>query len=305
MTVSDTSTRVGPLLRLWRNERKVSQADLALCADTSARHISFIETGRSRPSRELLERLADRLQVPIRQRNALLVAAGYAPVYQETSLEAPRMRAVKEAVDRILGVHMPFPALAVDADEHILAMNRSTELLLRETVQSNLLVPPVNVMRMALHPAGMVRHVLNAEEWKAHLLSRLYRQAVYSNRESLWALYNEMAGYRIPDESGNHELSDSIVALIELRAFGTVLRLFSTITTFGATTDVTVAELSLETLHPADDHTASVFQQVVKAAGDSYGVSTISTTAEAKVNPGPDPTSKTASPGVTASVRHR
>ncbi|GAA3075536.1 helix-turn-helix transcriptional regulator [Streptomyces olivoverticillatus] len=250
-------------MREWRQRRKLSQAELALCADTSARHISFIETGRSRPGRDLLQRLADRLQVPMRQRNTLLVAAGYAPVYRETALDAPRMRIIKEAVDRVLCMHSPFPALAVDADENIMAMNRGAELLLEEAADPALLVPPVNVMRVSLHPAGLVRHVDNAEEWRGHLLGRLYRQAVYSGRTSLRDLYEEVAGYVMPEEGPCHELADSIVSTLCMRAFGTRLKLFSTITTFGATTDITVAELSLETLHPADDHTAAVFQRLV------------------------------------------
>ncbi|MFH9757636.1 helix-turn-helix domain-containing protein [Streptomyces anulatus] len=256
-----TDTDVGTLLRDWRRRVKLTQGELAQRATTSARHLSFVETGRSRPSRDLVLRLADCLEIPLRQRNTLLVAAGYAPSFQETPLEAPRLKIVREAMDRILGAHAPYPALAVDADENIAAMNIGTELLLRD-VSPELLEPPLNVMRLCLHPEGLVRQVVNHEEWRGHLIGRLYRQAIYSGRESLRELYDEVSAYW-PDAAksgGGHDLSDTIVASIRVRGLGTELRLFSTIATFGAATDITVAELSLETMHPADEQTAAAFE---------------------------------------------
>ncbi|KOG64543.1 hypothetical protein ADK76_08830 [Streptomyces griseoflavus] len=266
-----TDSNVGALLRDWRRRKKISQSELALQADASARHLSFVETGRSRPSRELILRLADCLEIPLRQRNTLLVSAGYAPMYQETPLEAPRLKTVREAVHRILGAHAPLPALAVDVDENIVAMNAGTELLLQE-VSPHLLVPPLNVMRICLHPEGLVRQVVNAEEWRSHLIGRLYRQAIYSGRASLRRLYEEVSAYW-PNASAppghGQDLSDTIVASIRILGLGTELQLFSTIATFGAATDITVAELSLETMHPADQRTAAAFRRAAeeRAAG--------------------------------------
>ncbi|WP_328926898.1 helix-turn-helix transcriptional regulator [Streptomyces sp. NBC_00190] len=267
MTLPITEGGVGSLLRKWRRRRKISQHELALQVETSARHLSFVETGRSRPSRSLLHRLADGLEIPLRQRNTLLVSAGYSPLYQETPLEAPRLKVVREAVDRLITAHAPYPALAVDADEDIVAMNLGAELLLAE-VSPALLVPPVNVMRVCLHPEGLARQVVNVDEWRSHLLGRLYRQSVYSGRESLRELYDEVTAYGPRTAKDCQELSDTIVASIRVRALGTELKLFSTITTFGAATDITVAELSLETMHPADAHTAAAFRAAAERQPD-------------------------------------
>ncbi|ABW15099.1 transcriptional regulator, XRE family [Parafrankia sp. EAN1pec] len=259
MAIIDTRTGVGPLVRDWRRRKNLSQSELALRSGTSARHLSFVETGRSSPSRGLLLRLAEQLEIPLRQRNTLLVSAGYSPTYHETPLEAPRLKIVKEAVDRLLAAHDPYPALAVDVDENVVAMNLGTKLLLRE-VSPTLLVPPVNVMRVCLHPEGLSQQVVNGKEWRSHLVGRLYRQAIYSGRESLRELYDEVSQYA-PRGGGSCEgLADSIVASIRIRGLGTELQLFSTITTFGAATDITVSELSLETMHPADEQTAEAFQ---------------------------------------------
>lgn len=211
-----------------------------------------------------MHRLADSLEVPLRQRNTLLVAAGYSPLYQETPLDAPRLKVVREAVDRLITAHAPYPALAVDAGENIVAMNRGAELLLAD-VSPALLVPPVNVMRVCLHPEGLARQVINVDEWRSHLLGRLYRQSMYSGREELRELYEEVSAYGPrPPMKDCTELSDTIVASIRVRALGTELQLFSTITTFGAATDITVAELSLETMHPANPHTADAIRAVVE-----------------------------------------
>ncbi|MFJ8781189.1 MULTISPECIES: helix-turn-helix domain-containing protein [unclassified Streptomyces] len=268
MTKPTSQDGVGPLLREWRRRRKLSQQELALRTEISARHLSFIETGRSQPSRALVHRLADSLEVPLRQRNTLLVAAGYSPLYQETPLDAPRLKVVRQAVDRLLTAHAPYPALAVDASENIVAMNRGAEVLLSE-VSPALLVPPVNVMRVCLHPDGLARQVINVDEWRSHLLGRLYRQSRYSGREELRELYEEVSAYGPrPVEKDCSELSDTIVASIRVRALGTELRLFSTVTTFGAATDITVSELSLETMHPANERTAAAFRAAVSPQAD-------------------------------------
>ncbi|WP_248826917.1 MmyB family transcriptional regulator [Frankia umida] len=178
------------------------------------------------------------------------------------------MKSIREAVDRLLTAHEPYPALAVDTDETIVAMNGGTRLLLAE-VSPTLLVPPINVMRVCLHPEGLAARVVNVEEWRSHLVGRLYRQAIFSGRESLRVLYDEVASYVPKAPEDCQGLSDSIVASIRVRALGTELKLFSTITTFGAATDITVAELSLETMHPADEHTADAFRAAAAAAGQT------------------------------------
>lgn len=258
---------VGPLLREWRQRRNLTQLALAHLANTSARHVSFVETGRSRPSRALLSRLADHLDIPARQRNALYVAAGYAPVFERSRLDSPRLRLVNQTVERLFEAHEPFPALALDADEDIVSMNRAAALLARE-VPAGLLKPPVNLMRVALHPEGLARQIVNLAEWREHMLGRLYRQMVHSGLPSLRSLYQEVSAYAGTSADTGAAAENSVLTLLHMRLFDTEIRLFSTITTFGATTDITVAELSLETFHPADEHTAEVFREALEVRPD-------------------------------------
>lgn len=254
---------IGPLLREWRQRRNLTQLDLSLAASTSARHLSFVETGRSRPSRALLSRLADHLDIPAGQRDALYVAAGYAPFYERSRLDPARPSLVTQTVQRLLEAHEPFPALALDADENILAMNSGAALLARE-LPAGLLEPPVNLMRVALHPDGLSRQVVNVAEWQAHMLGRLYRQMIHSGLPSLRSLYREVSAYAgVHADAGAPAQSrgDGVLSLLHLRLLDAEIRLFSTVTTFGATTDSTVAELSLETFYPADEHSARVFRE--------------------------------------------
>jgi transcriptional regulator with XRE-family HTH domain len=265
MTVVTTAVEqpagVGPLLREWRHRRRLSQLDLAQQAGISARHVSFVETGRAQPSRTLLLRLAEHLEVPQRNRNTLLVAAGYAPVFAESAFDASRMKAVRAMVDRLFSAHEPFPALALDADENIVTMNAGARLLARE-LPDHLREPPVNLMRLTLHPDGLAGMMVNSAQFRQHMLGRLHRQVVHSGRPALRRLYEEVSGY--PGMEGEPDTLDEVVTLLHVRALGTELRLFSTVTTFGASTDITVAELSLETFHPADEHTADVFRQAAR-----------------------------------------
>ena len=271
MTIAEQQEGVGPLLREWRRRRNLSQLDLALRADTSARHVSFVETGRATPSRSLLLRLADHLDVPERHRNTLLIAAGYAPMFEESAFDAARMSAVRAMVDRLFSAHEPYPALALDVDENIITMNRGA-LLLAEELPAHLRRPPANLMRLALHPDGLAGRVVNLGEFREHMLARLRRQVIHSGKQSLRSLYEEVSGY--PGLDGAHGLENEheypatggAVILLHLRALGTELRLFSAITTFGAATDITVAEMSLETFHPADEHTADAFHEAARQA---------------------------------------
>ncbi|PWC67854.1 XRE family transcriptional regulator [Azospirillum sp. TSH7] len=251
---------VGALLRSWRQRRGLSQLDLACEADISTRHVSFLETGRSQPSRGMLIHLAERLDVPLRDRNALLVAAGFAPVYSEHSLDNPAMEAARKAVDLVLTGHEPFPALAVDRHWHLLAANRAVAPLL-EGVSAELLAGPVNVLRLSLHPDGLAGRIGNWAQWREHVLSRLTRQIETSADPVLVALRSELQGYPAPasflddggGEAGHHP---DVVVPLRLHTSVGLLCLFSTTTVFGTAVDVTLSELAIEAFFPADAETA-------------------------------------------------
>jgi transcriptional regulator with XRE-family HTH domain len=255
--VASDATRIGPLLRDWRERRRLSQLDLALGAGVSARHVSFIETGRSRPSAEMVVQLAEHLDVPLRDRNGLLLAAGYAPLYGQRGLDEPEMGPVREAIDRLLRGHEPFPALVIDRHWGLVAANRTVPLL-TDGAAEHLLEPPANVLRLALHPDGLARRTINFGEWRAHLLDRLGRQAVASGDPALFALHEELAGY--PGGGGGHAVdleAGEIAVPFRIRVGDAELAFISTATTFGTAVDVTVSELSIESFFPADDATAA------------------------------------------------
>jgi transcriptional regulator with XRE-family HTH domain len=257
--------RVGPLLRSWRRRRRLSQLDLALEAGVSARHLSFVETGRSRPSAEMVLHLAGRLEVPLRERNALLLAAGYAPAYAERPLDAPEMTPVREAIDRVLAGHEPHPALVVDRQWELVAANRGLGLLL-EGVAPELLEPPVNVLRVGLHPAGLAARIANLGQWRAHLLERLGRQVSVTGDPALRTLLDEVAAYPGPAPPEARP-GDEIAVPLRLRTVDGELAFLSTVSTFGTAVDITVAELSIESFFPTDARTAEIVRAHVAAAG--------------------------------------
>ena len=247
---------VGALLRDWRQRRRMTQMDLALEADVSARHLSFIETGRSTPSADMVKHLAEQLDVPLRERNELLLAAGYAPAYGQRDLDEPEMGPVREALDRVLKGHEPFPAVVVDRHWGMVAGNSAIPLL-TAGVAEHLLEPPVNVLRLTLHPEGMAPRIVNLAEWRAHLLDRLGRQAVTSGDPALAALHEELA--RLPGGDGSHApdlTAGEIATPLRIRTGDAELSFISTYTTFGTAVDVTVSELSIEAFFPADEATA-------------------------------------------------
>jgi transcriptional regulator with XRE-family HTH domain len=261
MTEVSVRPGVGPLLRDWRRRRRRSQMDLALDAGVSARHVSFVETGRSRPSAELVLRLSEQLDVPLRDRNELLLAAGYAPVYGERPFDDPDLAPVRQALELVLGGHEPYPAAVVDRWWEMVAAN-SAIAVLTEGVAEDLLAPPVNVMRVALHPEGMAPRIVNFAEWRAHLLERLRHQVALTGDDALAALYDEVAEYPGPpapraDES--HGAREVFVPLV-FRHRDTELRFFSTVATFGTAVDITVAELAIESFFPADAATAEALR---------------------------------------------
>ncbi|MFD8740302.1 helix-turn-helix domain-containing protein [Streptomyces sp. NPDC059618] len=255
-----SGTGVGPLLRAWREQRRVSQLELALRADSSARHISFVETGRSRPSEEMVLRLAEHLDVPVRERNALLLAAGYAPRYAETPLDDPSMDALREGVQRLIQGYEPYPALVVDATYDVLAANRGITMLL-DGVPDRLLVPPLNAMRLTLHPEGLAPRILNLRAWRGHLLAQMDRQIALRRSEPLRALYEEVAAYPVPEREpvpadDETDLPAPHFALpLRIEHEGRVLSFISSVSTFNTPMDVTVSELAIETFLPADPAT--------------------------------------------------
>lgn len=247
---------VGALLREWRRRRRQSQLDLALDAGVSARHLSFVETGRSRPSAEMVLHLAEELDVPLRDRNQLLLAAGYAPVYGQRDLEEPEMGPVREALDQVLRGHEPFPALAIDRHWGMVAANRAVGLL-TDGLPEHLLEPPVNVLRAALHPEGVAPRIVNLGEWRAYILERLGRQAAAAGDPALAALREELAAYPGPEPATRPDPGAWDIAVpLRLRAGETELAFIGTVTTFGTATDVTVAELAIESFFPADERTS-------------------------------------------------
>ncbi|MFE2020509.1 helix-turn-helix domain-containing protein [Streptomyces sp. NPDC059499] len=262
MTTVALDTGVGPLLRGWREQRRISQLELALRADSSARHISFVETGRSRPSEEMILRLAEHLDIPVRERNALLVVGGYAPRFAQTALDDPSMGVLREAIDRLLAGYNPYPALVLDAMYTVVAANQGMRLLL-EGVSERLLTPPVNAMRLTLHPDGLAPRILNLPEWRADLLAQMERQIALVRSVELRALYDEVAAYPLPgqpaDPAGTAAAQGVPSLALPLRiAHGErELSFISSIATFNTPMDVTVAELAIETFLPADRETSA------------------------------------------------
>jgi transcriptional regulator with XRE-family HTH domain len=247
---------VGVLLRDWRQRRRMTQMDLALEAGVSARHLSFIETGRSAPSADMVKHLAEQLDVPLRERNELLLAAGYAPAYGQRDLDEPEMGPVREALDRVLAGHEPFPAVVVDRHWGMVAANSAIPLL-TAGVAEHLLEPPVNVLRLTLHPEGMAPRIANLAEWRAHLLDRFGRQAVVSGDPALSALYDELADLPGGEPTPSHDMAAGEIAVpLRLHHEGGELSFLSTYTTFGTAVDVTVSELAIEAFFPADAATA-------------------------------------------------
>src|SRR5215467_11670524 len=262
---------VGEHLLEWRLRRRLSQLDLALEADISTRHLSFLETGRAQPSRDMLLHLAGQLDVPLRERNVLLVAAGYAPVFRERSLEDPALAAARTAIDLVLAGHEPFPAIAVDRHWRLVAANEAVELLLRG-VDQDLLQQPVNVLRVALHPNGLAPRTVNLAEWRAHLLARLSRQIELTADAELIKLLNELQRYpaaRSAKPPSSASLGAAVVLPFQLQTEHGIVSLISTVTVFGTPIDVTVAELALECFYPADAATADILQRAAAIRRDS------------------------------------
>jgi len=258
---------IGELLRAWRRRRSLSQLELALEADVSSRHVSFLETGRARPSREMVLRLSEHLEIPLRERNGLLLAAGYAPQYVERSLEEPEMAPIHEALDRFLRAHEPYPAVILDRHYNMISANDATSVL-TEGVAPELVAPPANALRATLHPDGMAPRILNLPEWSAHLLHRLRRQASLTADPELQRLYDELSAYPGVTLEPPHDgrAGDEIVLPLRIRVGERELVFFSTVSTFGTAVEITLAELIIEAFYPANAATAAHLLQGISGA---------------------------------------
>jgi transcriptional regulator with XRE-family HTH domain len=260
------SAPVGALLRDWRQRRHLSQLELAGEAEVSTRHLSYVETGRAAPSREMVLRLARRLDVPLRERNRLLVAAGYAPMYGERRLDDPAMSGARRAVEAVLAGHEPYPALAVDRHWNLVSYNRAVPPVMAGAA-AELLEPPLNVLRLSLHPRGLAPRILNLAAWRAHVLERLHQQVSASGDTVLAALADELQGY--PGPPHDHQPPEqSVVVPLVLAGPQGPLSFISTTTVFGTPVDVTLSELALETFFPADAATAAHLRQAAAAFAD-------------------------------------
>ena len=262
-----TATAVGDHLRQWRQRRRLSQLDLALDAEISTRHLSFLETGRAQPSRDMVLRLADQLEIPLRERNTILIAAGFAPVFPQRPLDDPALIAARKAVDIILTGHEPHPTLVVDRGWNLISANRMVAPLM-EGADPELLKPPLNVLRLTLHPKGLAPRVQNLHEWRAHLLDRLRREVEMTADPRLSELLTELKAYPIPGGQPPRRAFDEYGGVaIPFRLdtpLGT-LSFFSTTTVFGTPVDGTLSELTLETFFPADTQTAEALRAAAAA----------------------------------------
>jgi transcriptional regulator with XRE-family HTH domain len=259
---------VGELLREWRQRRHLSQLDLSVDAEISARHLSFMETGRAAPSREMVLKLAERLDVPLRERNVLLVAAGFAPAFPQRSLDDPMLKSARQAIDLVLKTHEPNPALAYDRHWNLVTANRMVAPLL-DGIPARLLGQPFNILRLAFHPEALAPRTVNLAEWCGHLLERLHRQCEVTADFELIKLYNDLKAYPIPARTAPLPPDNNVAIPLKLRHNGEVLSFISTTMVFGTPVDVTLSELALETFFPADDLTAARMRQIAAALSEA------------------------------------
>ena len=254
----------GEMLRRWRQRRRLSQLELSAATGVSTRHLSYIETGRSRPSRQMILYLTEYLSVPLRDRNALLLAAGHAPVYSHRGLDdnSSDMQYIRAAIERLLTSHGPYPAFVIDRQWDVVARNQSTAVLL-EDVAADLLVPPVNALRVALHPSGLAPRIVNLAEWSAYLLRRLDHQILATPDAGLAELASEARGYPGVAEPGQETASpaDRVFVPLRIRSRGRELRFLNMAATFGTALDVTAAELVIEAFYPADRATTQTLEE--------------------------------------------
>lgn len=255
---------VGEQIREWRQLRRRSQLDLALEADISTRHLSFIETGRSNPSRDMILLLAGQLDVPLRERNAMLLAGGFAPVFGQRDLADREMAAAREAIDIVLAGHEPYPALAIDRHWNLVAANSAVGPLMASAAP-HLLEGQVNVLRLSLHPEGLAPLILYLAEWRAHILERLERQVQATADRMLATLLKELKEYPTTDGAGGHHQLGGVLVPLRLASPVGELSLLTTTTVFGTPMDITLSELAIESFFPADPVTGERLRQLADA----------------------------------------
>jgi transcriptional regulator with XRE-family HTH domain len=277
MATVSSQPSIGPLLREWRERRRLSQLELALDAGISTRHLSFVETGRSRPGREMLLRILEQLEVPFREQNRLLLASGHAPAFPERSLEDPELLPVRAAVDQILTRHEPYPAVVVDRAWNLVAANSAMRGLTEEVViDTALLEPPVNIMRLGFHPRGLAPLIVNLGQWRAHFCQRLERQLAVTGDPDLAALLEEVAGYPIPgdepDPAPDPEAREMLGPVRFRAPGGGELSFFGMFATFDTPFEVTTSELAMELLFPADQATAEALADRVRTKEGRGGI---------------------------------
>jgi transcriptional regulator with XRE-family HTH domain len=265
MATASHSEEVGPLLRGWRQRRRMTQLELALDAGTSARHLSFVETGRSKPGRDMLLRVAERLDIPYRERNQILLAAGHAPAFPERPLDDPALAPVRGALDRILAAHEPFPAIAFDRGWNLVSANGAASTLVENVdIDPSLLEPPVNVLRVGLHPRGLAPLIVNLAHWRAHFLRRLSQQIAITGDTQLSELLEELTQYADGEEDGRIAGlgAGEVLGPVRVRApGGGEWSFFGMFASFDTPFEVTTSELALELLFPADPATAETFKK--------------------------------------------
>ena len=264
--------KIGELVRSWRSRRRLTQLEFAGRADISTKHLSFLETGRAQPSRDMVLRLAELLDIPLRERNSLLMAAGYAPVFPERALDDPELTLARQAVDMVLKGHEPYPAIAVNRHWELVAANSAVALLLGDVAPA-LRSEPINVFRVSMHPDGFCSRIANYIEWRAHALARLRHQVEISGDAILAELYREVSEYPVPERDASGMRRDAAIGLAHSYAIPVVplkyitpqgiLSFFSTVTMFGTPIDITLSELAIESMYPADEATAEALRAIV------------------------------------------
>ena len=264
--MSNANPPIGELIRKWRQRRRLSQLDLARDAEISTKHLSFLETGRAQPSRDMLLHLMERMVIPLRDRNVMLRSGGFAPSYQERAMEDPEFRQARRSIDLILDMHEPNPALAVDRHWTMVAANKAVANLIAG-VDQMLLTPPVNVIRLSLHPAGLAPRIINLMEWRRHIIERLRQRIEMTGDPNLADLVNEIRDYpRPPGQTGRLKPMDhEIVAVpLQLATVHGLLSFHNTTTIFGTPVDITLSELTIETFLPADQATVAIMRQLAE-----------------------------------------
>jgi transcriptional regulator with XRE-family HTH domain len=277
MATVSSQPSIGPVLREWRERRRLSQLELALDAGISTRHLSFVETGRSRPGREMLVRILEQLEVPFREQNRLLLASGHAPAFPERSLEDPELLPVRAALDQILTGHEPYPAVVVDRAWNLVAANPAMRGLTEEVaIDPALLEPPINIMRLGFHPRGLAPLIVNLGQWRAHFCQRLERQLAVTGDPDLAALLEEIAGYPIsgdePDPAPDPEAREMLGPVRFRAPGGGELSFFGMFATFDTPFEVTTSELAMELLFPADQATAEALADRVRTKEAPDGI---------------------------------